>query len=163
MRRVVWAGAQLARTAGRPTVYRRASVGDYEYVWWGNDAKAEMAAVITRVGLRNCPVCESESSLGLLPWPTMVGIGGDAWKPQGEPHRGNILFIAVVRCESCGHVMLFDSEKLTGRDEPSVWPGPGPPRSVPVPRAHHKDDPPREGRRGRARAAARAAARRGPP
>ena len=84
-----------------------------------------MAALITSMGLQECPVCHGREGLGLLPWPAIVSIGGHPWKPLGEPHRGNELIFAIVRCESCGHAMFFDSEKFTRGDEPPLWGGPG--------------------------------------
>lgn len=82
-----------------------------------------MAALITQMGLNSCPVCDSDSALGLLPQPSLMPIGGAPWM-AGE---GNVLFMAVVRCESCGHTMLFDSEKFSGANEGDLWRGPTPP------------------------------------
>jgi hypothetical protein len=103
------------------------SEGDFQYLWWSNAVRNQMAELITQMGLSACSVCESMSNLVIVPWPAILQIGGFAHKPIGEPHRGNILFMALVRCESCGHTMMFDSGKLTGEDEPSLWTGPGPP------------------------------------
>jgi hypothetical protein len=61
----------------------------------------------------------------------MMSIGGSPEKAVGEPHRGNRLFIALVRCESCGYVMMFDSEKLNPSDERTPWAGAGPPTDAP--------------------------------
>jgi hypothetical protein len=99
---------------------------EFEYYWWTNAARNEIAALITQMGLQGCPVCASNEALGLLPWPGVVHIGGTE-KPVGAPHRGNLLFMALVRCESCGYSMMFDSEKLTGKHDPPIWGGPGPP------------------------------------
>lgn len=77
------------------------------------------------MGLNECPVCRSTRGLALLPSPGIFSIGGHPWKPQGEPHRGNTLFMAVVRCESCGYAMLFDREKFSSGDERVLWAGPG--------------------------------------
>ena len=94
----------------------------HNYLWWRRHASERMAAIITQMGLRSCPVCSSESSLGLLPKPVLLADGG-AFEDRTE---GNILFMAVVRCESCGYTMLFDSEKFTGSDERDMFHGPRP-------------------------------------
>ena len=75
---------------------------EFDY-WWTNAARNEIAALITQMGLQGCPVCASNEALGLLPWPGVVHIGGTE-KPVGAPHRGNLLFMAVVRSpQSAGH------------------------------------------------------------
>lgn len=89
----------------------------HQYYWWMNKARDDMAGLITQMGLNNCPVCDGQSMM-LLPWPAVVAIGGLPWKPLDDPYRGNVLFMALVRCERCGYAMMFDSEKLTGRAEP---------------------------------------------
>jgi hypothetical protein len=79
------------------------------YLWWTREAREELAEAIGAMGLQRCKVCESPASaLEVLPWPAAVHLGG-----SGDDKRtGNVLFMAAVRCESCGHAMLFDSEKL---------------------------------------------------
>lgn len=52
-------------------------------------------------------------------------VGGHPWRPHEEPHRGNVFYMAIFRCESCGYTMLFDSEKFSSGDEPVLWGGPG--------------------------------------
>jgi hypothetical protein len=99
---------------------------EFQYWWWTNVARAEMASLITQMGLESCPTCGSNSSLNLLPWPAIVHVGGSGAKPAGQ-HGGNFLYMALVRCESCGYSMMFDSEKLTDKEQPPLWGGPGPP------------------------------------
>jgi hypothetical protein len=101
-------------------------VDEYQYIWWSKKARQDMAALLTRLGLESCPICDS-GTLAMLPWPAILSVGGHAWLPQGSSHRGNILYMAVVRCELCGHSMMFDSEKFSTDDEPVLWNGPGPP------------------------------------
>jgi hypothetical protein len=103
------------------------SADEFQYLWWSNAVRKRMVELISQMGLAACAVCSSKSGMYIVPWPAMVQIGGFTHKPVGEPHRGNVLFMALVRCESCGHTLMFDSGKLTGEDEPSLWTGPGPP------------------------------------
>src|SRR4051794_700731 len=97
----------------------------HQYYWWMKDARETMASLVTQMGLTTCPVCDG-ASLQLLPWPSLIAVGGLPWREKGEPHRGNLLFMALVRCELCGYSMSFDSERLTGKDQPPIWGGPGP-------------------------------------
>jgi hypothetical protein len=99
---------------------------EHQYYWWTNKAREDMAGLITQMGLGNCPVCDGPAQ-SVLPWPALIGIGGLGSKPQDEPPQGNILFMALVRCERCGHTMTSDSEKLTGKTEPPLWSGPSSP------------------------------------
>jgi hypothetical protein len=99
---------------------------DFQHYWWTNEVRDEMAGLITQMGLEACPVCTGQT-LYVMPWPAIIGIGGLQQKAEGEAHEGTALFLAVVRCDACGHSMLFDSAKLTGRDQPPIWGGPGPP------------------------------------
>jgi hypothetical protein len=77
---------------------------EFQYYWWTNVARTEMASLITQMGLESCPTCGSNSSLNLLPWPALVHVGGSGAKPAGQ-HGGNFLYMALVRCESCGYSM----------------------------------------------------------
>jgi hypothetical protein len=67
---------------------------EFDYYWWTNAARNEIAALITQMGLQGCPVCASNEALGLLPWPGVVHIGGTE-KPVGAPHREDLLFMAL--------------------------------------------------------------------
>jgi hypothetical protein len=81
------------------------------YLWWTRGASEEIAEAIGRMGLQRCKVCQSPAgALEVLPWPAVVSIGGS---PE-DKRTGNIRYMATVRCESCGHTMFFDSEKLAG-------------------------------------------------
>jgi hypothetical protein len=91
---------------------------------WKRSAHERMAALIVQLGIQSCGICGSEA-LVMGPSPVMLPVGGTAWDPPGTPLRGNVLFMALVRCETCGHALLFDSEKLMHGDEDVFWIGPG--------------------------------------
>ena len=93
---------------------------------YGKKVLTEIAAWITSLGLRSCPVCGSDSSLGASPYPVLLNIGGfhhEKNDPRWDP-EANVRFMIEVRCEVCGHSMLFDSEKFHPGDEPILFSGP---------------------------------------
>lgn len=56
------------------------------------------------------------------PLPVILNVGGfqfDADDPRHD-REANIRFMVEVRCEACGHSMLFDSEKFHGSNEPTL-------------------------------------------
>ena len=75
---------------------------------------AEIESVITRLGLERCSVCRSDSSMGASPYPVLLPIGGF---PGGNDPEANMRFMVEIRCEVCGHSMLFDANKFHGPDE----------------------------------------------
>lgn len=80
----------------------------------------EIAAQITRLGLQRCPICTSDSAMGASPYPVLLNIGGfphERSDPRWDP-EANVRFMLEVRCEVCGHSILFDSEKFHGPNEP---------------------------------------------
>src|SRR5919198_4882427 len=86
----------------------------------------DIAAQITRLGLQRCAVCGSDSSMQASPYPVLLSIGGfhhERADPRWDP-EANVRFMIEVRCEVCGHVMLFDSEKFHGPNEPVLVTGP---------------------------------------
>ncbi len=91
-------------------------------VWFTQQALDTMSERITQLGLATCPVCGSDQ-LGLMRWPGVLHVGGH--RERGDPRDSseNILFMAIVECQLCGHVLLFDSEKFHGGDERILQPG----------------------------------------
>jgi hypothetical protein len=64
--------------------------------------------------------------MGASPYPVLLSIGGfhrDDDDPRRDP-EANVRFMVEVRCEACGHSMLFDSEKFHGGNEPTLFVGP---------------------------------------
>jgi hypothetical protein len=93
---------------------------------WRSEILAEVGEHIVRLGLKRCPVCESDSTLYADPQPIMLPIGGAPWpnppSRQGPEPGANVLFMVMVRCELCGHAMMFDSERFHGPDVPALEP-----------------------------------------
>ena len=87
---------------------------------WDQPVVEEFRDHLQRIGLRTCPVCGSET-LGISPAPVNLPWRGPAWRDAGEPGydaQANILYLFLVTCDLCSHVMLFDSERFTPKDRP---------------------------------------------
>jgi hypothetical protein len=87
---------------------------------WARAALAEMQERVIQMGLRECPVCGTDA-LGILPLPTIVTIGATKEAMEKGDKNGNVLFLLHIECETCGHVLLFNSERL--KSEPAMWVG----------------------------------------
>jgi hypothetical protein len=78
----------------------------------------EITARIAQLGLSRCPVCSATESMVADRRPVVIPLGGAPWMPDGQ--RGepevNILFLILLKCRLCGHVLLFDSEEFEGAD-----------------------------------------------
>ena len=80
----------------------------------------EIAARINQLGLQQCSVCGSDSALHASPYPVILQIGGfhhEKDDPRHDP-EANVRYMIEVRCEVCGHSILFDSEKFYTGDDP---------------------------------------------
>ncbi|MFF1822261.1 hypothetical protein ACFVWG_33455 [Kribbella sp. NPDC058245] len=66
-----------------------------------------------QLGLSSCAVCGT-GQLGVLRLPVMQNIGGFQ-RERSDPEwdaEANVLFLVQVECDVCGHVLLFNSERL---------------------------------------------------
>jgi ssDNA-binding Zn-finger/Zn-ribbon topoisomerase 1 len=80
----------------------------------------EIAGHIRRLGLSRCPVCGGESSLAASRLPAIINCGG--WPHERDDPRHDpdayVWFAVKVECDSCGHMLLFNSERFRHGDEP---------------------------------------------
>ena len=95
---------------------------------WRKEIVREIGDHLVRLGLSKCPVCDSDSALTIHPRPAILPIGGSPW-PNPPRHPGpepgaNILFMVLIRCDLCGHSLLFDSERFHDGDTPVFDPEP---------------------------------------
>jgi hypothetical protein len=93
-------------------------------VRWAEPAVQEFAEHLARVGLKTCPVCSS-GTLGVSPAPIVLPYRGFSWVKPGEggyDPKANILYMFLVACDFCSHVMLFDSERFSHPDRPVLQP-----------------------------------------
>jgi hypothetical protein len=83
---------------------QRGGAGDFQHYWWTNEARDEMAGLITQIGLEACSVCGAHT-LYIMPWPAIVGIGGLRRKPKArrtrEPRCSSQLFAATHAATQC--------------------------------------------------------------
>lgn len=87
---------------------------------WTEDAVKDFAEHLARMGLEKCPVCSS-SSVGVSPAPVVLHYRGFSWVKPGEggyDPAANILYMFLVVCDFCSHVMLFDIERFSSGDVP---------------------------------------------
>jgi hypothetical protein len=85
---------------------------------WRRTFMAEVFESLIQLGLRACPVCGSAESLGMSPFPA-IGVDGafpldSGALPEGE---GDLTFAVRIECTTCGHLMLFNSERYRTGDE----------------------------------------------
>jgi hypothetical protein len=73
----------------------------------------DLAARVKQLGVRDCPACGS-SALHVDRRPVLMYVGG---APVIEDRTANVLFLFRLFCETCGYVMLFDTEKYATSDE----------------------------------------------
>jgi len=81
---------------------------------------------ITQMGLDACPVCGT-GHLVVLRLPVTHYIGGvhrERDDPRWDP-EANVLFLVHVECDACGHVLLFNSERLEPSSTKSLVQGLG--------------------------------------
>ena len=83
---------------------------------------AEVHQSLQQLGMKACPVCGSEESLSMSPFPVLLVEGKsppDADDlPLGEDRDGDLTFAVRVGCATCGYLMLFDSARYrTGNEK----------------------------------------------
>jgi len=89
---------------------------------WRKAFMAEVSEALQQLGLQACPVCGSEDSLGMGCFPVLlVDVGAlpddDAFSPPEDNRDGDMTFVVRVECTTCGHLMLFNSERYRSGDE----------------------------------------------
>jgi DNA-directed RNA polymerase subunit M/transcription elongation factor TFIIS len=89
---------------------------------WRKAFMAEVAEALQQLGLRACPVCGSADSLSMGRFPMLLVDAGfppdDDEFPSPEDNRhGDMTFAVRVECSTCGHLMLFNSERYRCGDE----------------------------------------------
>jgi hypothetical protein len=73
---------------------------------------AEVSETLQRLGLRACPVCGSLESLDMSHFPVFLADGRFPAEPGTD-----LIFAVRVECDTCGHVMLFNSQRYRIGDE----------------------------------------------
>ena len=85
---------------------------------WTQAALDQMTERIVQLGLRACPVCQTQN-LHVIKVPGIVSIG-EVFRENSEHQDGfgNIIFAVVIQCDTCGHLMFFNSESFYKGDDP---------------------------------------------
>jgi hypothetical protein len=92
---------------------------------WRRSFLREVRAELMRLGLSACPVCGA-SELEMLARPRLLHVGGpgaQGWKRRADADEG-IDHLIAVRCDLCGHELLFDSERYRRSGESELVSGP---------------------------------------
>ncbi len=88
---------------------------------WRKTFMAEVSEALQHLGMKACPVCGSADSLNMSCFPViLVDAGfpsGAGDLPPGQNPDGDITFAVRIECDTCGHMMLFNSEKYRTGDE----------------------------------------------
>ncbi len=88
---------------------------------WTPDFLKETSATLERLGLADCSVCGGRT-LERDDRPYIVGVGGVRGS-ELEDQDTNIVYFLRISCDTCGHVLLFDSEKFRDGDAPVLQQG----------------------------------------
>lgn len=72
-----------------------------------------LRAYLKQLGVRDCPPCGS-SALHIDRRPVLMYVGGT---PALHDKTTDVIFLLRLFCETCGYVMLFDTEKYATSDE----------------------------------------------
>ena len=88
---------------------------------WRQTFLAEVSQSLQQLGIRACLVCGSMESLSMGRRPVVL-IDADFPPdedgfPLGEDRGGDMTFAVRVECTTCGHLMLFNSERYRSGDE----------------------------------------------
>jgi hypothetical protein len=83
---------------------------------------AEVSGALQQLGLQACPVCCSADSLSIGRFPVLlVDVGfppdDDDFPLPGDNRQGDMTFAVRIECTTCGHLMLFNSERYRRGDE----------------------------------------------
>jgi hypothetical protein len=88
---------------------------------WRKSFMAEVSQTLQHLGLKACPVCGSADSLNIRRFPVILVDAGfpldAAASPHGGSNAGDMIFALRIECDTCGHMMLFNSERYRGGDE----------------------------------------------
>jgi hypothetical protein len=89
---------------------------------WRKAFMAEVSEALQQLGLQACPVCGSADSLGMGRFPVLLVDAGfppddDDFPVTGDNRDGDMTFAVRIECTTCGHVMLFNSERYRRGDE----------------------------------------------
>jgi DNA-directed RNA polymerase subunit M/transcription elongation factor TFIIS len=88
---------------------------------WRQSFMAEVSGTLQRLGLRACPVCGSSEPLSMSHFPALLVDAGfpadDDGLIPGEDYAGDMTFAVRIECATCGHLMLFNSQRYRTGDE----------------------------------------------
>jgi hypothetical protein len=94
---------------------------------WRESFMTEVVQSLQQLGVKACPVCGSEDSLGIGRRPVLL-VDGE-FPPtminvplESDPDR-QVTFAVQIECATCGHIMLFNSERHRTGDEPILLVG----------------------------------------
>jgi hypothetical protein len=93
---------------------------------WRPSFVAEVSQSLRLLGLKACPVCGLDDSLGIGNSPLIL-IDGDFPlraddHPSGEDRDGDLTFAVRIECTACGYLMLFNAQRFRTADEKIIVP-----------------------------------------
>jgi hypothetical protein len=93
-------------------------------VQWADPVLRDMNAKLSQLGLKECPVCDSETAMRVDTRPVIVSVGGVAWsdRPGAHDSETNINYLLRIECSLCGYNMMFNSERFIAGDTPALVP-----------------------------------------
>jgi hypothetical protein len=89
---------------------------------WALPILQDIDAKIAQLGLKACPVCESETALRVDKRPVIVSVGGVAWSdaPEVNDSETSISYLVRIECTLCGYTLLFNSERFITGNTPAL-------------------------------------------
>jgi hypothetical protein len=92
---------------------------------WRRRFLQDVMAELMRLGLSACPVCGA-SELEMLARPRLLHVGGpgaQGWRRSAAADE-SMDYLVAVRCDLCGHELLFDSERYRRSGDSVLVSGP---------------------------------------
>jgi hypothetical protein len=91
---------------------------------WAETVLRDIDEKLAQLGLKACPVCESDTALRVDKRPAIVSVGGVAWSDSAmNDSETTISYLVRVECGLCGYTLLFNSEQFITGDTPALAPG----------------------------------------
>jgi hypothetical protein len=92
---------------------------------WAESVIRDIDEKLAQLGLKACPVCDSETALRVDRRPIILSVGGVAWSDESGVHDNetNIDYLLRVECSLCGYSLLFNSQRFITGDTPALIPG----------------------------------------
>jgi len=93
---------------------------------WCQSFLVEVGRSLQQLGLKACPVCGLEDSLGVSHLPVVLVDGGFParidYHSLAEERDDDLTLALRIECTACGYLMLFNAERFRTGDDKIIVP-----------------------------------------